>query len=151
MKATVLAILVVIFGLGVSVEAQTVVEYSHLSTQAAKSLRTPTITSRASHSTTGTYVGSTKSVRVWQEKDARLKDLAPSKPTPPAVFILADGERIEARDYVLTSDSLRVEQNGRQRSIPMSTVNANATVTANHRRGIDLRIPNNKSQMMLSF
>lgn len=151
MKVTVLAILAVTIGLALAVEAQTMVEYSHIATQSSKSLAAPTISSRALRKSTATYAGSTKGAKVWQEKDARLKDVAPSKPTPPAVFILSNGERIQASDYVLTVDSLRVEQDGNPRTIPMSDVNVDATVAANHQRGVNLKIPTSKSQMMLSF
>ncbi len=151
MKATVLAVIAVSIGLALTVEAQTMVEYSHVATQASKSLAAPAISSRASRNSTGTYAGSTKSVKVWQEKDARLKDVAPSKPTPPALFILSNGERIEANDYVLTVEALRIDQDGNQRTIPMSDVNVDATVAANHQRGVVLKIPTSKSQMMLSF
>ena len=48
-------------------------------------------------------------------------------------------------------DSLRVEQDGNQRTIPMSDVNVDVTVAANHQRGVNLKIPTSKSQMMLSF
>ena len=72
-------------------------------------------------------------------------------PTPPAVFILFNGERLETNHYLLNNNSLRVQQGGTQRTIPLSTINMDATVAANHERGIDLRVPKNKSEIMLSF
>jgi hypothetical protein len=39
-------------------------------------------------------------------------------PTPPAVFILFNGERLETNHYLLNNNSLRVQQGGTQRTIP---------------------------------
>ena len=72
-------------------------------------------------------------------------------PTAPAVFILSNGERLESTHYLLTITSLRVQQGEMQRTIPLSAVNLDATVAANHERGIDLKIPKNRSEVMLSF
>ncbi len=136
-------------GLVTVAQAQTMVEYSTLSTHSVRALAAPTSSAHSSRRHTDPY-GTTKG-NVWQEKNARAKDEAPSKPTPPAVFILSNGERLEATDYVLTADSLRVNQKGSQRTIPMSALNRNATVDANRQRGVDLRLPDGKSQMTLSF
>jgi hypothetical protein len=46
---------------------------------------------------------------------------------------------------------VQVVQNGVRRTIPMSAVNVQATLAANKQRGIDLKIPANKSQMVLAF
>jgi len=153
MKATLLALLAATIGLTLSMQAQTMVEYSHVATQSAKSLAAPVpeIAHSGSDKVAGSYVRGTKGVKVWQEKNARAKDEAPAKPVPPAVFVLSSGERIEASDYVLTMHWLSVTQNEQQRSIPMSDVNVNATLAANHERGLDLKIPENKGQMTLSF
>jgi len=73
-----------------------------------------------------------------------------AKPTPPAVFILSSGERLESSHYLLSSDSVQVEQGETQRTIPISTLNVDATVAANRARGINLKIPS-KGQIMLGF
>jgi hypothetical protein len=68
------------------------------------------------------------------------------------VFILASGERIESRHYLFSVDSLQLEQqDGRPRSIPLSAINLPATLTANRERGIDLRIPQHKGEITVSF
>jgi hypothetical protein len=72
-------------------------------------------------------------------------------PSLPATFILSNGDQLESSNYMLTSDSLQVVQNGVRRTIPMSAVNIEATVAANNKRGIKLNIPQDKSQVMLSF
>jgi len=147
-------VLVVLFaatvGLVTAAQAQTMVEYSTLSTHSGRALAAPTSSPHSSRHHADAAYGTTKG-RVWQEKDARLKDLSPSQPTPPAVFVLANGERLEAADYVLTADSLRVNQKGSQRTIPMSALDRNATVAANRQRGVELRLPDGKSQITLSF
>jgi hypothetical protein len=96
------------------------------------------------------FAGANKGVTVREETKAGNDSPLP-KPALPLVFILSNGERIESSNYVLTVDSLQVEQSGRQRTIPMSTVDLNATLAANRERGIDLQIPTGKSQIMVSF
>ena len=74
----------------------------------------------------------------------------PAKPAPPAVFILSSGERLESSHYLVSSESVQVEQGDTQRTIPISALNVDATVAANRARGIDLKIPG-KGQIMLGF
>jgi hypothetical protein len=136
-------------GLATVAQAQTMVEYSTLSTHSGQALAAPTSSAHTSRHHADPY-GTTKG-NVWQEKNARAKDAAPSKPTPPAVFILSNGERLESTAYVMTSDSLRVNQHGSQRTIPMSALNRNATMAANRERGVNLELPANKAQITLSF
>jgi hypothetical protein len=69
----------------------------------------------------------------------------------PTVFILASGERLESSRYVLTPDSLRVEIDRRQRTIPLADLNLDATLAANRERGIDLKVPTDRSQIFLGF
>ena len=76
---------------------------------------------------------------------------APAAPTPPAIFILTSGERIESSQYTLTAKSLTVEQGDKPRTIPISALNLDATVAANRARGVDIKIPTNKNQIMLGF
>jgi hypothetical protein len=154
MKSNVLAVIAVMLGAVTVAPAQSMVEYSTLSTHSATgALSAPT---KALNHTTQQIAGTVSSnnssgAKVWQEKGARAKDLAPAKPTPPAVFILANGQRLESSNYVLTANSLKLQQNDTQRTIPITELNVNATLAANHERGIDLKIPTSRTQMMLSF
>jgi hypothetical protein len=75
---------------------------------------------------------------------------APKTP-PPAVFILADGERLEARRFVLSASLLSVSIDRQQRTVPLSLLDIGATLSANHERGIDLRIPDDRNEISLSF
>ena len=70
---------------------------------------------------------------------------------PPTIFILANGERLETRRYVLTASNLSVSIDRQQRTVPRDLLDINATITANHERGIDLRIPVDGNEISLSF
>ena len=74
-----------------------------------------------------------------------------AKPQPPAIFVLANGERLEASRFVLTSNNLSINVNRRQRTIPLDQLDLDATVAANQQRGIDLRVPADHNEISLSF
>jgi hypothetical protein len=76
---------------------------------------------------------------------------ATAKMLPPAVFILTNGEQLETRRFVLTASNLSVSIERRQRTIPLDMLDIDATVAANQQRGIDLRIPNDRNEISLSF
>ena len=67
------------------------------------------------------------------------------------MFILTNGERLEAERYLLTHDNLYVTIDHQQRTIPLAMLDLNATVAADHERGIDLRIPADRNEISLSF
>jgi len=74
-----------------------------------------------------------------------------AKPGPPAIFILASGERLESRRFVLTARLLSVSVDRRRRTVPLEGLDINATIAANRERGIDLRIPNDGNEISLGF
>ena len=74
-----------------------------------------------------------------------------AKTLPPTIFILANGERLEARRFMLTTRSLSVSIDRKERTIPLDMIDLNATLAANHERGIDLRIPDDQNEISLSF
>lgn len=74
-----------------------------------------------------------------------------AKTLPPTIFILKNGERVEARRYVLTANNLSLTIGRQQRIIRFDMLDINATVTANRERGIDLRIPTDRNEISLSF
>jgi hypothetical protein len=74
-----------------------------------------------------------------------------AKPQPPAIFILANGDRLEASRFVLTSNNLSINVNRRQRTIPVDQLDLDATIAANHERGIELRVPADHNEISLSF
>jgi len=74
-----------------------------------------------------------------------------AKGLPPTIFILANGERLETRRFVLTASLLSASIDRQQRTIPFDLLDINATITANHERGIDLRIPGDRNEISISF
>jgi len=78
-------------------------------------------------------------------------DARDAKTLPPTIFILEDGERLETRRFVLTVRGLSFSVNRRQRVVPFDRLDIDATISANHERGIDLRIPADRNQISLSF
>ena len=74
-----------------------------------------------------------------------------AQPQPPAVFVLNNGERIESRHYVLSADSARIVVGRKQKTIPLATIDVDATVAANQQRGIQLTIPNSRDSLFVSF
>ena len=152
MKATLLALLTVTFGLAPG-HAQNMVEYSTLSTQSAATTAAAARATR--HGATQPVIdyshAGSHTAKLWQEKHARGKEQPPAKPDPPAVFVLANGEHVEATHYSLTVNSLQIEDEDKERTIPMSSLNLNATVAANNERGVNVKIPTDKTEIMLSF
>jgi len=74
-----------------------------------------------------------------------------AKVLPPTVFVLANGERMETRRFVLTASNLSVSIDRKERTVPVEMLDIDATVAANRERGIDLRIPLDRNEISLSF
>lgn len=70
---------------------------------------------------------------------------------PPTVFILSNGEKLESDRYVLTANSLSVNVHRSLRTIPLEMLDIDATLAANHDRGIELRVPNDRNEVSLRF
>lgn len=79
------------------------------------------------------------------------KDAAAPKPDLPTLFVFANGDKLEARRYTLTPDSLRLEIGRQQRTIALDKLNIDATIAANRERGIDLKFPTDENQIFLGF
>ncbi len=75
----------------------------------------------------------------------------PHKPLTPAVFILKSGEKVESRHYAIVGGTIRITDQPEPRTIPLSALDRKGTVAANHKRGIDLRIPANSNDVYLGF
>ncbi len=73
------------------------------------------------------------------------------KMLPPTIFILANGERLETRRFLLTASNLSFSIDRQQRTIPLDRLDIDATIAANRERGIDLRIPADRNEISLSF
>lgn len=73
------------------------------------------------------------------------------KKLPPAIFVLSNGERIEAQRYLITADNVQINSGRQLRTIPLNEVDLAATVAANRQRGIDLHIPADGGEISLGF
>jgi len=73
------------------------------------------------------------------------------KSLPPTIFILANGERLETRRFVLTASNLSISIDRQQRIVPTGMLDLKATISANQQCGIDLRIPYDRNEISLSF
>jgi hypothetical protein len=88
------------------------------------------------------------------EVPAEIPGAANSRETkilPPTIFILEDGERVETRRFLLTASVLSFSVDRQQRVVPFDMLDIDATLSANHERGIDLRIPVDRNEISLSF
>jgi hypothetical protein len=88
-----------------------------------------------------------KLIEVPQTKEAD----APSKPELPTLFVFANGERLEARRYMLTTDCLHVAVGRQERIISIGRLDLDATIAANRERGIELQIPTDSNHIFLGF
>jgi hypothetical protein len=171
MKTTLIAVMAVTVVLGVAGHAQTMVEYSNLGTptkvvkaapaipraldQAANTIAAAPGTAAAPAPGTAARAPmadpNAPQAVIWEAPETPGKKQAPAPPAPPAVFVLSNGDRLETARYLVTVNSVRVEQDGVQRNIPLSELNVDATVAANKARGLNIKFPTDKSQIMLGF
>jgi thiol-disulfide isomerase/thioredoxin len=82
---------------------------------------------------------------------SRAQSTGPAKPGPKTVFVLANGERLEADHYTLDADLLHVAVGAEQRTIALNALDMKATTKANRQRGVELKIPQNRSEVFLAF
>jgi hypothetical protein len=78
-------------------------------------------------------------------------NFAGDKPLPLTIFILTNGERLETNRFLLTAANLSVNVERRQRTIPLDQLNLEATVAANHSRGIELQVPSDRNEISIRF
>lgn len=81
----------------------------------------------------------------------RARHVAPPKPAQKTVFVLSSGERLESDEYTIEAGTLHVTVGGEQRAIALSALDVKATLALNRKRGIDLKIPQNRNEVDLSF
>ena len=75
----------------------------------------------------------------------------PSRPAPKTIFVFANGERLEADHYTLDRNLLHVVVRGQQRTIAINTLDIKTTLAVNRERGIDLKIPQSRSEVFVTF
>ncbi len=81
-----------------------------------------------------------------RDSDSNLRDRMRSEPLPPEqteyVFVRQDGSVIFAVAYSLINDRLQyVTAEGLRRTIPLNTLDLNATQQFNEQRGVSIRLP----------
>jgi hypothetical protein len=147
------AIFVVVFAVAVvaSSAAQDMVEYSHIAAKPPVSLQGLANKLNGSLQKSTTQGGSTPQVQTVESSKLGASSEPPAQPTPPALFILADGKQLESSHYVLTAQNLVIQDGPKPQTIPLSALNREATIAANHKRGLNLMFPSSTSQMTISF
>lgn len=160
MKPVLTAVVAIVLGSGCTSLAQTMVEYSNL---AGKGVGAPKALSSKINSSnekiaaatgaadSGSQGSAAKATAQTRTTTPQAEQEQVAKPTPPAVFILSNGERVESNHYILTTDGVRLQDKGGERTIPTKELNVNATMTANNERGLHLVFPTSTSQITLSF
>src|SRR5512146_1477015 len=72
--------------------------------------------------------------------------------SPSAIFILTDGRRLEAQNYTITDTQLTIKEAHRPAvQIPLDQMNVQATLAENHQRGLDLELPESRSEILVGF
>jgi hypothetical protein len=149
MKAVFIPLVAIALGAGCMSVAQDMVEYSHVATKPPVSMQN---LANKTNAALEKSVGSSSASKA-APKDTKVvagKELD-GKPTPPAIFILSNGTRLESSHYTLTAQNLVIQEGTVERTIPLTALDRNATVAENKKRGLDLKIPTSQSQMTLSF
>jgi hypothetical protein len=82
---------------------------------------------------------------------ADMKEMPTEQPGPPTIFVFKNGERVEARRYTMTQNTLRLGDDGQKRNVALVMLDRDATVAANQQRGIQLQFPTDSNRMVLSF
>ena len=81
----------------------------------------------------------------------RARSAPPTKPGRKTIFVLANGDRLEADRYTLDATSLHAVADGQQRTIALSELDMKATVAVNRERGVDLKIPKSRNEVVVAF
>ena len=168
MKSNLAILFTIVIGVAIGAHAQAAIEYSHTAAGSAgaaagvsKTLGTAgnrvagKLAAADKSSGTGsvavTNAPASKATGAAADPKAATAQPSGPRPDPPAVFILSNGQKIESRNYFLTVDSVRIDDGDMPRTIPMSNLNVDATLSANRERGLNLKIPDNKAQIMVIF
>ncbi len=71
---------------------------------------------------------------------------------PTAIFVLSDGRRLESQNYTITDTVLTLKEPHRPAvRVPLEQLNLEATLGENHKRGLDLRFPESRSEILIGF
>jgi thiol-disulfide isomerase/thioredoxin len=84
-------------------------------------------------------------------EEPRSQSTLPPTPSPKAIFVFANGERLEVDHYTIYAGMLRLAVGGQQRTVALSTLDIKTTIAVNHDRGIDLKFPQSRSEVFVGF
>jgi thiol-disulfide isomerase/thioredoxin len=76
---------------------------------------------------------------------------APLKPSPKTVFVFKNGERLEVDHYSIDAGVLHLTKDGQQRAVALSTLDIKSSLDVNHERGVELKIPQSRSEVTIAF
>lgn len=82
--------------------------------------------------------------RQADEPPRQAKPAAPPPEQPATLLVFRDGRRREIRDYAIVRGTLWHLTRDRAFKIPLSQLDLDATIKANHERGIDFRLPKSR-------
>jgi len=80
-----------------------------------------------------------------------MPNVVTAKPIPKTIFVFANGDQLEADQYILHATFLHVTAGGQERSIPLNALDLKKTIAVNRERGINLKIPTNGSEVFVAF
>ncbi len=151
MKLAFTAVIAIAFGAGSMLLAQDMVEYSNIASKPPVGLQGLSNKINSAMEKTASASEKTGAKPGVQEITTSNSAKPLAKPTPPAIFVLSDGKRIESSQYLLTASNVVLQDGTAQRTIPLSAINVKDTEAENQKRGVNLKIPTSGSQITLSF
>lgn len=151
MKTKTIAVIVIAFATGGTSLAQDMVEYSHVAAKPPVSLQGLANKIDGSQQKSAAQGGSGPQIQTVPSSKTGAPAETIAQPKPPALFILADGKQVESSHYMLTAQSLVIQDGEKPQTIPLVALNREATITANQKRGLNVKFPNSPSQMTISF
>ncbi len=81
----------------------------------------------------------------------RAGSTLPPKANPKTIFVFVNGERLEVDHYTIHAGYLYLAADGQQRTVALSTLDIKTTMAVNHARGVDLKIPQSRSEVTIAF
>jgi len=107
-------------------------------------------TAPSTASSVGPMTAEPKIIEIPGSRSANQQRTAPKRAR--AIFVLANGRQIESEEYTITNKSIHLtEPQGTTMQVPLRSLNVAATVTANRKRGIELRIPAAANEVVINF
>lgn len=72
--------------------------------------------------------------------------------TSPAIFVFTDGRRLESQNYTITDTMLTIKEPRRPAmQVPLNQLDIDATLAQNRQRGLNLQLPESRSEILIGF